>query len=68
MFSVHRVTQNGNLLIIGSKWCMPNVTIPFSNVNIVSGGTYRVAARGNTNYYYYNGLDKINIVGTVSCK
>ena len=45
----------------GSKWVTQYQDIPIENNNIVIGKYYTVTARGNTNYYDYDGLSQITL-------
>ena len=45
----------------GSKWVTQYLDIPIENNNIVLGKYYTVSARGNTNYYNYDGLSRITL-------
>lgn len=49
----------------GSKWCTQYMEVPIQNSNI-QVGTYKyytVSARGNTNYYEYDGVSRITLEG-----
>lgn len=49
----------------GSKWCTQYMEVPIQNNNI-QAGTYKyytVSARGNTNYYEYDGVSRITLEG-----
>lgn len=45
----------------GSKWCTQYYDIPIENSNIVLGKYYTVSARGNTNYYDYDGISRLTL-------
>ena len=45
----------------GSKWVTQYLDIPIENNNIVIKKYYTVSARGNTNYYNYDGLSRITL-------
>ena len=47
----------------GSKWCTQGLSVPIQNNNIKSGTFYTVSARGNTNYYNYDGVGSIQLAG-----
>lgn len=48
----------------GSKWCTQGLNVPIQNNNIVSGKTYSVSGRGNTNYYNNDGISSITLSGS----
>ena len=48
----------------GSKWCTQGLSVPIQNNNIVSGKTYSVSGRGNTNYYNNDGISSITLSGS----
>ncbi len=49
----------------GSKWCTQYLNVPIQNANISAGKCYTVSARGNTNYYNYDGISSITLTVTV---
>ena len=48
----------------GSKGCTQGLNVPIQNNNIVSGKTYSVSGRGNTNYYNNDGISSITLSGS----
>ncbi len=50
----------------GSKWCTQGLKVPIQNSNIKSGMLYTVSARGNTNYYNYDGISSVALMGHFS--
>ncbi len=48
----------------GSKWCTQGLTVPIQNDNIKYGMYYTVSARGNTNYYNYDGISSLWLYGS----
>ena len=48
----------------GSKWCTQGLNVPIQNNNIVKNEWYSVSARGNTNYYNYDGISSIVLSGS----
>lgn len=52
---------SGGWVTRGSKWCTQYLDVPIQNKNIVVRGVYSVSARGNTNYYNYNGISQVQL-------
>ncbi len=50
----------------GSKWCTQHLNVPIQNANITTGKYYTVSARGNTNYYNYDGISSISLNVTIN--
>ena len=50
----------------GSKWCTQGLKVPIQNSNIKRGNLYTVSARGNTNYYNYDGISSVALMGHFS--
>lgn len=48
----------------GSKWCTQGLNVPIQNNNIKKGQRYTVSARGNTNYYNNDGIERIWLNGS----
>ena len=48
----------------GSKWCTQYMEVPIQNNNIKYGWAYTVDCRGNTNYYEYDGINRVRLDGT----
>lgn len=48
----------------GSKWCTQGMTVPIENSHIEWDNAYSVSARGNTNYYNYDGIERIVLSGS----
>lgn len=48
----------------GSKWCTQGLNVPIQNNNIKRGQRYTVSARGNTNYYNNDGIERIWLNGS----
>ena len=48
----------------GSKWCTQGLNVPIQNNNIQKGRRYTVSARGNTNYYNNDGIERIWLNGS----
>ena len=48
----------------GTKWCTQGLNVPIQNNNIKAGKFYTVSARGNTNYYNYDGISTLWLYGT----
>ena len=48
----------------GSKWCTQGLNVPIQNNNIKKGHRYTVSARGNTNYYNNDGIERIWLNGS----
>lgn len=59
-----RPVGSGSWTTCGSKWCTQGVNVPIQNNNIVSGADYTISARGNTNYYDYDGISEIQLSGS----
>ena len=55
---------SNNWATCGSKWCTQGMNVPIQNNNITSPNYYSIAARGNTNYYDYDGVSSIWLSGT----
>ena len=55
---------SNNWTTCGSKWCTQGMNVPIQNNNITSPNYYSIAARGNTNYYDYDGVSSIWLSGT----
>ena len=52
---------SGGWVTRGSKWCTQYLDVPIQNKNIVVRGVYSVSARGNTNYYNYDGISQVQL-------
>ena len=50
----------------GSKWCTQGFKVPIQNSNIKPQNLYTVSARGNTNYYNYDGISSVALMGHFS--
>ena len=48
----------------GSKWCTQGLNVPIQNNTIKKGQRYTVSARGNTNYYNNDGIERIWLNGS----
>ncbi len=48
---------------VGSKWCTQYLKVPIQSSSIVVNQYYRVSARGNTNYYNYDGIKSVLLNG-----
>ena len=59
LFRGYRTNDN---TIHGSKWCTPGLNIPIQSSSITAG-TYKLRARGNTDYYTYMGQTSILVNG-----
>ena len=58
------IEVDSNYATRGSKWCTQGLNVPIQNNNIVSGKTYSVSGRGNTNYYNNDGISSITLSGS----
>jgi hypothetical protein len=58
------IEVNSNYATRGSKWCTQGLNVPIQNNNIQKGRRYTVSARGNTNYYNNDGIERIWLNGS----
>ena len=58
------IEVDSNYATRGSKWCTQGLNVPIQNNNIVKNEWYSVSARGNTNYYNYDGISSIVLSGS----
>ena len=58
------IEVNSNYATRGSKWCTQGLNVPIQNNNIKRGQRYTVSARGNTNYYNNDGIERIWLNGS----
>ena len=49
--------------MLAQKWVTPRLVIPVSSQGICADAYYKVAARGNTNHYLYDGLSRVTLDG-----
>ena len=58
------IEVDSNYATRGSKWCTQGLNVPIQNNNIKRGQRYTVSARGNTNYYNNDGIERIWLNGS----
>ena len=58
------IEVDSNYATRGSKWCTQGLNVPIQNNNIKKGHRYTVSARGNTNYYNNDGIERIWLNGS----
>ena len=56
-------TPNSNFSNVGAKWCTQYLEVPIQSNSIVVNKYYGVSARGNTNYYNYDGVKSVMLNG-----
>ena len=58
------IEVDSNYATRGSKWCTQGLNVLIQNNNIKKGQRYTVSARGNTNYYNNDGIERIWLNGS----